>query len=91
MLTKTSSIEKYDSVNLGDKITYTITVENKSDNNYKDIVINDEKPTYTSISSISNTGTNSNGKLSWKVNVNSKQKVTVSYTVSVIKNIIIFI
>ena len=36
-LNKTASVEKYDSVNIGDEITYTISIKNYSKQDYKKI------------------------------------------------------
>lgn len=85
-LTKKASVEKYDSVNLGDSIKYTITVENKSNTNYSNISIYDEVPKYTSLKSLSETCKENNGKITCSVNVNAGQKVSIYYNVSVIKN-----
>lgn len=84
---KTSSINKYDSVNPGDKITYTITLENKSDiEDYKNIVVTDNVPENTELIELTGNGANANGNLSWNVDIPHGRTVTISYTVRVLKN-----
>lgn len=84
---KTSSINKYDSVNIGDKITYTITLENKSDiEDYQNIVVTDNVPENTEFIELTGNGTNTNGNLRWNVDIPHGKTVTISYTVRVLKN-----
>lgn len=85
-LTKKASVEKYQSVNLGGSIKYTITIENKSSKNYTGITIYDEVPTYTTIKTLSEQCKNTNGKINCLVDVNAGEKVSVFFTVTVKKN-----
>lgn len=71
-LRKEASVEKNESVNLGDEIKYTITLVNNSSNNYSGIVVKDEAPNCT-------TG----NKLNKTVSVNAGESTTITYTVKV--------
>ncbi len=83
--TKISSVEKHDSVNLNDEITYTIIIENMDDNkSYDEILVTDVVPDKTELVSISTNGENNNGKLKWIINIPPKSKKELSYTVRVI-------
>jgi len=85
--TKTASVEKYESVNLEDEITYSITIENKSDiENYSGIQISDTIPKSTEFIKLTGNGTNENGKLIWNIDIPAQKQVTVSYTVKIIKD-----
>ena len=86
-LIKKASVEKYESVNLGDSITYSIIIENKSENNYTNIEVKDVVPEYTTLTKINNSGKNNNGNLSWTVNLNAGKKITLTYTVTLSKYI----
>ena len=82
--TKLASVNKYDSVNPGDEITYTIRLENRSETkDYSNISITDKIPDNTEFVKITGNGTNNNGNLSWTVSVPKGQTKTISYTVKV--------
>lgn len=82
--TKLSSVNKYDSVNPGDEITYTIRLENRSETkDYNSIPVTDKIPENTDFVNITGNGTNNNGDLSWAVSVPKGQTKTISYTVKV--------
>ena len=88
-MTKTSSKEKYASVDYNDSITYTITLTNHSSKDYKNVPVKDSIPDGTTLESMT---TSYNGKLSgnnltWKVDVPSKKSVTISFKVKVKNNI----
>ena len=85
--TKVASVDKYDSVNLGDEITYTITLENKSDSeDYQNITITDNVPQNTELVNLTENGTNKNGTLTWNINIPHGETITISYTVKIINN-----
>ena len=82
--TKLSSVNKYDTVNPGNEITYTIRLENRSETkDYSNISITDKVPDNTEFVKITGDGTNNNGNLSWTVSVPKGQTKTISYTVKV--------
>lgn len=82
--TKVASVSKYDSVNLGDEITYNITLENKSNSeDYKSIIITDHVPQNTRLINLSENGTNENGALTWHVDIPHGESITISYTVKI--------
>lgn len=82
--TKTASINKYENANIGDEITYYITIENKSDTeDYENIVITDEIPENTELVNLSEDGENENGNLTWNMNLKKGEKKIVSYTVKI--------
>ena len=82
--TKLASVNKYDTVNPGDEITYTIKLENRSETkDYSNISITDKIPENTEFVKITGDGTNSNGNLSWTVSIPKGQTKTISYTVKV--------
>lgn len=82
--TKLASVNKYDTVNPGDEITYTIRLENRSsEKDYNNISITDKIPENTEFVKITGDGTNNNGNLSWTVSVPKGQTKTISYTVKV--------
>ena len=83
VINKTASVKKYDNVYLGEKITYTIKLENKSTTtNYSNISVSDKVPTNTDFVSIKN-GNNNNGNLSWTLNLGKGETKEINYTVRV--------
>lgn len=84
---KTASLEKYENINLGDEITYTITLENKSaTEDYDNIIITDKVPLNTEFVELTGNGTNQNGNLNWVVSVPHGEKIVISYTVKIIED-----
>ena len=84
--TKTASVNKYDSVNQGDTITYMITLENKSENKYNGITITDSVPNNTTFVSCTNNCNNNTPNWS-NISMVAGQKTTYSYTVRVNNNV----
>ena len=85
-LTKTASVEKYDSVNLGDKIKYTITIKNNATSS-RTAVVSDTIPDYTSYVSGSLKNCSINGKkISCTKTIEKGKTLTISYEVTVGKN-----
>lgn len=86
VINKTASVKKYDNVYLGEEITYTIKLENKSTTiNYSNISVSDKVPTNTDFVSIKD-GNNNNGNLSWTLNLGKGETKEISYTVRVKNN-----
>lgn len=82
--TKTASINKYDNVNIGEEITYYITLENKSETeDYENIVITDVVPENTEFIRSTEQGKNENGNLTWNVDLKRGEKKVISYSVKV--------
>ena len=85
---KINSISQEDnSVQVGSKITYEITVKNNSKTvDAKNVTVTDKIPEGTTLDTetpISNEGVLSDGKITWLVDVNKESSVTVSFTVIV--------
>ena len=84
VINKTSSINPNQDVNLGDSITYTIELANKSDkDDYNGIKVTDIIPTNTTYVSLTGGGTKNNNKLSWTINLKKGESKKISYTVKV--------
>ena len=86
VLTKKASVEKYESVNLGDNIKYTITLTNKSKKNY-DVTVKEQVPAYTTLVDLSDTCKNENGKITCDVTVKAGGKTSVFFKVKVNKDL----
>ena len=85
--TKTASVEKYETIKIGDTITYTITLENRSTNeNYDNLLVTDSIPANTKFISFEGDGEArlQNDDISWTISVPANSKKTVSYTVQAI-------
>ena len=86
--TKTSSVNKYQSIQIGDTITYTITLENKSEeDNYNNITVTDVVPNNTKFIAFGGdvTGQKNNNNLSWILNIPANSSKTISYTIKALK------
>lgn len=80
---KVSSVGINSAVRTGDTITYTITLDNKVSKTHSAVMVSDIVPAGTEFVE-GTTGVVVDGSnLSWTVNVGSKAKVTLSYTVRV--------
>lgn len=77
---RTANVNPYTSIAVGDKITYTIVVENHSSNDYPGISITEKLPAYTTL--VEATGAKYDGQnLSWIVDIPAGDKAQVSYTI----------
>ena len=77
---RTANIPPYTTIAVGDKITYTIVVENHSNSDYSSISITENIPVYTNL--VEATGATQNGStLSWVVDVPAGGQAQVSWTV----------
>ena len=86
--TKTSNRSKYQSIALDDSITYTISLTNHFNKDYKNVIVTDQVPANTSLESMTTnySGKNNNGSLSWTVTVPAKKTVKITFKVRVVKN-----
>ncbi len=80
---KTASVCENASVAIGSLLTYTITLQNTSANNYSGIVVKDILPEGVEYVSCDTQGTVTGNNLSWTVSVAGKSTVTISYTVRI--------
>lgn len=86
--TKTASVNKHESVNPGDTITYTITLENKSAGQYEGISITDMIPANTKYVSCEGNCTENNGNISFtNITLLADETKEYSYTVKVNNNV----
>ena len=77
---RTANIPPYTTIAVGDKITYTIVVENHSSTNYSGISITENIPVYTKLTEA--TGATQDGNtLSWVVDVPAGGQAQVSFTI----------
>ncbi len=84
--TKTVSANRYETVQVGSNITYTITLENKSNTNYTNIRVSDAVPSNTEFVSFGDiSGTKNNNNLSWIVDVAAHKTKTLSFTVKTLR------
>ena len=82
--TKTASVEKHESVNLRDYITYTVTLENRSANSYSGISISDYIPTNTTYVSSTPKCTKNGNHIEWQnITLAAGEVKEYSYTVKV--------
>ena len=80
---KTSSVWENASITSGALLTYTITLENTSSNDYSGIIIKDVLPVGVEYVSSDTSVTANGNKLEWSVSVPGKSTVKISYTVRV--------
>ena len=77
---RTANVNPYTTIRVGDQITYTIVVENQSDNDYPGISITEKLPLYTTL--VEATGAKYDGQnLSWTVDIPAGGQAQVSYTI----------
>ena len=82
--TKIASVGTHESVNPGDQITYTITLENKSSNSYTGINISDEVPTNTEYVSCTSKCIKNRNAIKWQdITLIAGEIKNYSYTVKV--------
>lgn len=82
--TKEASPASGSLVKIGDKITYTITVENPRYDAISDVVITDAVPAGTTFVSAKDGGTENNGVVTWEIGtIKAGKSVEVSFTVQV--------
>ena len=86
--TKIASVNKYESVNPGDVITYTITLKNRSTEQYEGINITDMIPANTKYVSCEENCTEDNGNINFtNITILANETKEYSYTVKVDNNI----
>ena len=82
--TKTASVNKYDSVNPGDLITYTIKLKNNDSDIYNNLEIRDTLPNNTTYINCDNSCTKNGNTISWSgINLSSGATKTYKFTVRV--------
>ena len=79
-ITRTASVAPYQTISVGDKVTYTIWVENHSKNDYPGICITEKIPANTAFVEALQ-ATREGDTLSWVVDVRAGGKTEVSWTV----------
>lgn len=79
-ITRTASIAPYQTISVGDKITYTVVVENHSKNDYPGISITDKLPANTAFVEAPQ-ATRQGDTLSWSVDIPAGSKAEVFWTV----------
>ncbi len=83
-ITKTASKTQSQTVHPGETVTYTINLENTT-NEDKTVTVKDSVPTNTNL--IDGCDTVNNGQMSWDVTVPSGETKNISYTVKVDENL----
>lgn len=86
--TKTASVGRYGSVDLGGSITYTISIANKSDTNYSDITVEDKLPDGVVLESVDDNACSISGQSlkCQNLSVNAGEAIGINYTVKVPEN-----
>lgn len=83
---KKANVGLFNSVRMGDEITYTITIKNSSSKKYNDLYVLENIPDYTSYVSNTNNGiyNKTKNKIIWKIDeLGGNMTYTVSFTVKV--------
>ncbi len=84
---KVASVNKYDSVNPGDLITYTITLKNNDSSTYNNLTIRDTLPNNTAYINCTNSCTKNGNNISWSgISLTAGATKTYKYTVKVNDN-----
>lgn len=80
---KISFNSKYDTVSIGNNITYTIKVTNKGTEKYNNVEVKDVIPENTTFVKIDSLGNRNGNSLNWNISVDPNETKTLSYTVKV--------
>lgn len=86
--TKTASVNKYDSVNPGDLITYNIKLKNNDSVTYNNLTIRDTLPNNVTYINCNNDCTKNGSNISWSdISLEAGATKTYKYTVKVNKDV----
>ena len=82
VIDRTVNVGPFGETLTGDTLTYTVTIENKSDAPYTALPVTETVPDGTTLVSAEG-AKNENGKLTWTLDIPAGQSKTVSYSVTV--------